>query len=371
LTINLYSIAILVIIFIQTLRSTEKNLLPQKLFVRILLVTALMLVMDILSRFDGHPGTLYGTANHVGNFTVFFLSPVLPSSWLLYVCSQIENGAGKIRRFLYPLIALSAVNAVMLILSQFFGWFYTIGADNIYRRGPLYWFPVFVTVIITAAAFALVIANRKKIERKHFISLLLFPVPPIVCIVLQVSYYGTSLILNGAALSILIVFVTIQNERMNTDYLTGAYNRKGLETYIRQKINASNEDKTFSAILLDLDNFKSINDTFGHHTGDRILATSIDLLKSCLRSNDFVARYGGDEFYIILDISTADELEAVADRIKSCIKNYNESGIEPFSFSFSMGYTVYNFHAHLSVEEFHRQLDSLMYENKRAGKENH
>jgi energy-converting hydrogenase Eha subunit A len=101
-------------------------------------------------------------------------------------------------------------------------------ADNIYHRGPLYWFPVTITSVLTAAAFILVISNHKKVIRKHFISLLLFPVPPIVCIVLQITYYGTSLILNGAVLSILIAFVTIQNERMNTDYLTGVFNRKGL-----------------------------------------------------------------------------------------------------------------------------------------------
>lgn len=370
-TVNLYSIAILAIIFTQTLKSTEKNLLPQKYFKRILLVTALMLVMDILSRFDGRPGTLYSAANQAGNFLIFLLSPVLPSLWLLYAHSHIEDTAGKSRRWLYLLPLLSAANAVILILSQFFGWFYTIGADNIYVRGPLYWFPVAVTVVLTAAAFILVVANRKKLERKHFISLLLFPIPPLLCIVLQIAYYGTSLILNGAALSILIVFVTIQNERMNTDFLTGAYNRKGFETYIRQKINASNENKTFSAILLDVDNFKSINDTYGHHTGDRVLATSTELLKSCLRSDDLIARYGGDEFYIILNISSAEELEAIACRLRSCITSYNERSSEPYKVVFSMGYAVYDYHSHLSPEEFHKQIDSLMYENKRAGKEPH
>lgn len=256
-----------------------------------------------------------------------------------------------------------------LILSQFFGWYYTIGADNIYRRGPLFWLPVFVSFILAAAAFALVIANRKKTEKKHFVSLLLFPVPPLVCIVLQIIYYGTSLILNGVALSILIVFVTIQNQHINTDYLTGAYNRKGLETYIRQKINASTENKTFAAMLLDLDNFKSINDSFGHNTGDHVLATSTGLLKSCLRSEDFIARFGGDEFYIILNISQPDELEAVACRIRDCFISHNESGAEPYRISFSMGYAVYDFHSHLSTEEFHAQLDRLMYANKRIGKD--
>ena len=190
-----------------------------------------------------------------------------------------------------------AGNAAMLILSQFYGWFYTIDADNIYHRGPLYWFPVTVTIALTAMTFLLVILKRKKMEKKHFISLVLFPVPPLVCVVLQIAFYGTSLILNGAVLSILIVFTAIQNKRMNTDYLTGAYNRKGLELYIRQKINSCTESKTFSAILLDLDNFKAINDSFGHNAGDDVLVTSVNLLKNCVRSDDLIARYGGDEYF--------------------------------------------------------------------------
>jgi diguanylate cyclase (GGDEF)-like protein len=324
--------------------------------------------MDILSRLDGHPGTLYAVANQTGNFLIFLLSPVLPSLWLLYAYSQVDDAVRKIRLWLYLASLLIAANAILLILTQFFGWFYTIGAENIYRRGPLYWFPVSVTAVLAAAAFILVIINRKKIERRSFFSLLLFPVPPLACVALQIIHYGTSLILNGAALSILIAFVTIQNERMNTDYLTGVYNRKGLEAYIRQKINSSTDSRTFSAILLDLDDFKSINDTFGHHVGDHVLTVSCSLLKSCLRSNDFIARYGGDEFYIILNISDSEELAAVVFRIRSCISRFNDISKQPFKIGFSMGYAVYDVRSRMSTQEFHKQLDSLMYADKRSGK---
>jgi diguanylate cyclase (GGDEF)-like protein len=368
LTINLYSIAILVIIFVHTLKSPERSLLQQKYFSLILVTTVLMLVTDVFSRFDGRPGTLYAAANQAGNFLMFLLSPVLPSLWLLYVHSQVNNPGSKVKRWIVLPASLAAVNAVMLVLSQFFGWFYTIGADNIYHRGPLYWFPVAVTAVITAAAFFLILVSRKTIERKYFITLLLFPVPPVAGIVLQVAYYGLPLILNGAALSILIAFITIQNERMNTDYLTGAYNRKGLELYIRQKISASSAARTFSAILLDLDNFKSINDSFGHNTGDDVLVSSVRLLRGCIRSDDLIARYGGDEFYIILNISGLEDLEAVVRRIEDCIDNYNASSGAPFKLGVSMGYAVYDYGARLTAAEFRGQLDALMYANKRAGK---
>ena len=206
-------------------------------------------------------------------------------------------------------------------------------------------------------------------ERKHFLSLVLFPVPPFVCIALQIFFYGTSLILNGASLSILIAYVMIQNKRMNTDFLTGAYNRKGLELYMRQKISASTENRSFAAILLDLDNFKSINDSFGHNTGDSVLVTSVNLLRTCIRSDDIIARYGGDEFFIILNISDIEDLEAVSHRIHRCVGDFNEGGNAPFRLGISMGYAVYDYRKHPTAEEFRRQLDQLMYEDKRANKE--
>ncbi len=368
LVLDIYSIILLIFIFIHALKVTEKNLLQQKLYMLLLKVTVLMLIVDIFSRFDGNQGTIYSSINHIANFLIFLLSPVAPSLWLLYAHFQVYHEEKKLRGWLYPLLAIHAANAAMLVLSQYFGWYYYIDSDNIYHRGPLYWFPVFITVALVLLAALIIIRNYKSIEKKYFSSLVFFAVPPLICIILQIIFYGTSLILHGITLSLLMVFINIQNQNMNTDYLTGAYNRKSLETFMREKISASTENKTFSAILIDLDDFKFINDTLGHDMGDYVLATSVKLIKSCFRSIDFIARFGGDEFYIILDVSNRDDLEAAVCRIKNCIKKHNEHGNNRYRLSLSMGYAVYDYQSHMTVEEFQKQIDELMYENKRANK---
>lgn len=332
-------------------------------------VTILMLVVDIFSRFDGNSGTVYSVVNYFSNFLIYLLSPILPSLWLLYALCQVLHKEKKMRRWAYLLLAINAINAVMLVLSQFFGWLYYIDSDNIYHRGPLFYLPASITIALVLAAFVLIVANRKNIEKKYYFSLIFFPVPPFVCVFLQIAFYGMSLMLNSVALSLLIVFFNIQNRSMNTDYLTGVYNRKKLESYMKEKVSTSTDNKTFSAILLDLNNFKTINDTFGHDMGDYALETSVKLLKSCLRSIDFIARFGGDEFYIILDVSNSDDLEATVCRINGCIEKYNERGAMPFKLGFSMGYAVYDYQSCMKVEEFQKQIDILMYENKRANKE--
>jgi len=194
------------------------------------------------------------------------------------------------------------------------------------------------------------------------LSLVFFAVPPFVCIILQILIYEIPFMLNGLSLSLLIVFFTIQNRRMDTDFLTGAYNRKSLEAYMRKKINASTENSTFSAILVDLNDFKAINDNFGHDMGDEALETSVRLLKSCIRHNDFIARFGGDEFYIILDVSDLFALDATVFRINRCLEKYNKSAARPFTLGFSMGYAVYDYRSKMKVEEFQKKIDMMMYE---------
>ena len=369
LIINIYSIVLLLIVCLHCLKHTEKESLHYKIYMMMLQVTILMLVVDIFSRFDGKPDTIYSVINHFGNFLIFLLSPILPSLWLSYVHFQVFHEEEKTRRLFYPLLAINTVSAVLLVLSQFFGWFYTIDAANIYHRGPLFLLSASITVALVLAAYVLIIINRKKIERKYYFTLALFAVPPFMGIFLQIYFYGISLMLNSVVLSLLIVFLNIQNHSMYTDYLTGVYNRKKLEVYLQEKISTSTDNKTFAAIMIDVDNFKSINDTYGHVVGDNALVASAKLLESCLRSNDFIARFGGDEFCIVLDGSDRNDLEAIVCRINSCIEKFNESSSHPYKLDFSMGYAVFDYHSHMKVEEFQKQIDILMYENKRANKE--
>ena len=117
----------------------------------------------------------------------------------------------------------------------------------------------------------------------------------------QTLIYGVPFVLNSIVL-LLVVFLNIQNHILYTDYLTGVNNRKRLDAYLNEKVSLSAREKGFSAILIDIDNFKHINDTYGHNMGDEALESTANLLKTCLRTGDF-ARYGGDEFCVVLDVS--------------------------------------------------------------------
>lgn len=370
ITINIYSMVLLIIVYYYIFLHGKKESLKNKLYMMMLQITILMLAVDCLSRFDGKPDTIYPVINHLGNFLIFLLNPLLPSLWVLYVYFNIFEAGMKERKLIYPLLAVNAINLVLVIGTQFFGWYYYIDSNNIYHRGPLYFLASSFVIGLILAAFILIIKNRKRIKKKHYFSLIFFAIPPSLSIALQIIFYGLSLILNSVVLSLLIVFLNIQNQDIYIDYLTGVNNRKKLDAYLKKKINESKEGKTFSAIMIDLNDFKLINDNFGHDEGDKVLQDFVRLLKKCVRSDDFISRYGGDEFCIVLDTGKKRDLEEIVSRIHESVKHYNRIGNKPYKIGFSMGYTIYDHSSDMKVEEFQKLIDVLLYKNKQMKKSN-
>ncbi len=366
LTFNSYSIILLLILHIYSARKFKKRTQGYQLYLLITKTAILMLIIDVLSRFDGKPDTFYPIINHYSNFLFFLLNPILPALWLLYVHNQIFSNTEKTKKIHFPLIVIFILNASMVIANEFYGFLYFIDSGNIYHRGPLYILAFMSTFFLLTATYALLILHRKQIDKRYYFALLFFAVPPIIGTVMQIMIYGIPFALNGVVFSLLIVLLYIQDDGMNTDFLTGIANRKRFDDILNARVENCNENDTFSLILLDLDNFKQINDTFGHEMGDNVLKAVTKMLTQGIRSNDFIARFGGDEFCIVTDISNSKDLESAIDRINQCTKKFNQSSNFPFEISFSIGSAVYQCSILMTSDEFLKQVDMLMYENKKA-----
>lgn len=118
------------------------------------------------------------------------------------------------------------------------------------------------------------------------------------------------------------------NERLNalatTDGLTGAKNHRFFQDRLRQEISeAERHDRPLSLLLLDLDHFKSLNDTFGHQAGDEVLISVARLLQSQARASDIVARYGGEEFVVILPGTDRANAQTIAERFRTAIAEWS------------------------------------------------
>ena len=365
---NIFSILLLIILCVHSLSKEEDKSLQLWLYIIMLITTMLLLLLDIFSRFDGNPNTYYALINSASNYIVFLLNPVMSLIWFIYVYFEVYHDERRTKRLFVPLSILFLANTAMVIVSQFFGWFYYIDAENIYHRGPLFAFSALFTIILLFVTFLVIVINQKNINKKHLFSLIFFPIPPLIGIILQVYIYGFSFTLNCTVLSLLIVHLNIQDDSIYTDYLTGLGNRKKLEVVLKEKVSRISKKRTFSLVMLDINNFKEINDMHGHEMGDIALQATAKILKENVRSKDYITRFGGDEFCLILDISDMDSLDATVSRIHKCVDLFNESKRLPFGFSFSIGCAVYDYLSDLKPDEFLKQVDLLMYENKNINK---
>jgi len=152
------------------------------------------------------------------------------------------------------------------------------------------------------------------------------------------------------------------------DSLTGLYNSRHFFDQLDKEIKRSDRYlHPISLIFIDIDNFKEINDTYGHMIGDKILTLIAKRIKACLRSNDNAYRFAGDEFTIILPETTASDAKFVADRILSKITNesfeINEKKISEITSS--IGIAEYQMNER--NQQFVHRADVIMYEAKQRG----
>jgi diguanylate cyclase (GGDEF)-like protein len=149
-----------------------------------------------------------------------------------------------------------------------------------------------------------------------------------------------------------------------TDPLTGLYNRLYFENqinYLQEKYKRTNTP--FGVFLFDIDNFKKINDTYGHQTGDEVLKKLAKIIKQKTRKTDIACRYGGEEFIIIFPDTKLDKIRKIAERIREAIENEIQVGEKPVTISGGVGeYQGGPIHIFLS------EVDKALYRAKENGK---
>jgi diguanylate cyclase (GGDEF)-like protein len=154
-------------------------------------------------------------------------------------------------------------------------------------------------------------------------------------------------------------------ELATLDDLTGLMNRRGFDAIANKSLALCHQwYKNATLLFLDLDDFKQINDTLGHATGDRVLRSIAAFLKEAFRESDAVARLGGDEFCVLLSGASPAQVERPLARLEDRVRRYNRRARD-HQVSFSFGFASYDPNAPMTLAEMQRVADSRMYEHKR------
>ena len=226
--------------------------------------------------------------------------------------------------------------------------------------------------LIASSVKALIRAfsKDKYADRHIYLMIGVFPLAPIILGALQAVFWRVPFLCYGSVAAVYYIYISILGNLISIDPLTQINNRNQMYKYLSQKM--SNEDQGLSLFLLiiDVDKFKSINDTYGHIEGDKALVRIATAIKNACqgpRNRFFVSRYGGDEFVVVAEVAYKAEATWLADQIRSNVRRLSGDDNLQYSLSVSIGMAQYDYEQPISMQSFIARADSDLYKQKKLG----
>ena len=276
-------------------------------------------------------------------FLIYIAMSAITYTWLEYVMAyeQVPNRDRPVHRFavVFPFL-ISTITLILhyiiapdMLINESLD---TIGAYNVYL--------VIVPYIYMAAILFYTIrkarAEENKIEKRRHLYIGLFPLMVIAGGFIQIVFFPYIPIFCFTCMILMLIFYIQSIEhRVSIDPLTKLNNRGQLTRYVSQASNLHQEGKLTVVIMMDIDDFKTINDTYGHAEGDKALVVVSDSLKKVINNHSipaFMGRYGGDEFVLIIHPVKMEEAIQLIDEFRSEIEKQDKE--KPYPLTVSIGY---------------------------------
>ncbi len=367
--ISAVGICLLLIILLKQ-HAEVGNSIMKRQFNYLIYATLAMLVVDTACwTLDGatFPGA-YGlklTAESV----YYVFNVLIPYLWLMFVevavSKETKSTYRRLKWLSIPMFLLFA----LIVANVFTGTLFIIDEQNVYHRNTGVYAVLLVVYgyLIYTATLAIQAARRaswKEDKRRHY-ALAVAVILPGLAGIIQAFLYGIAVIWVFTAISIMMMYIDSLNHQISADPLTGINNRRELSRYILRETRDQSSQGLLALIMMDVDNFKQVNDVFGHYQGDMVLVNVADILKSaCKRTTAFLARYGGDEFCIVYPAENLREVESLIAKILRKTAKWNTNTENPLKIGLSIGYSTWRFNQGDSVDAFYRRADEEMYRVK-------
>ena len=286
------------------IRIDQTNRFDEKTYNLLLIVTFIATLCETLSfLIDGKIGFIFYILQYISNTIAAGISIIIGYCWCLFVEYQIYRNFDRIKKK-SKILAIPLIIAIILLIINLCGTgiIFDISKKNEYTRGP--------------ANFILYII-------------------------------------------VFMYYIEIQISISFIDDLSGLYNRKYMNHYLNKLQN--NKTKHVYGFLMDINDFKAINDTYGHLKGDHALIQFGKILQHSIDKDSVAIRMGGDEFVIFAKLQSDAEAIKLKKRIENNVRQFNIHGKEPFHLSFSIGITKFN---GKNIDAFLSAMDDSMYEAK-------
>lgn len=342
------------------IRISQTNQFDEKAYNFLLIVTFIATINETLSFIiDAHPGFIFHILQYISNTISSASSGIIGYCWCLFVEYHIHRNFKRIKKK-SRILAVPLIIATILIFINLLGTgiIFDISKENVYTRGPMnFILYIFVFVYYIESIYTVQKAKNDSILVEFF-PIYFFIIPCMIGTMIQGFFFGISTIWLCVAIAFIIVYIEIQISISFIDDLSGLYNRKYMNHYLDKLQN--DKTKRVYGFLMDINDFKTINDIYGHLKGDQAIIQFGKILQHSIDKDSVAIRMGGDEFVIFAILKSNEEALALKKHIEQNIRQFNTNSTEPFHLSFSIGIAKYSG----NIETFLSSMDDSMYEAK-------
>ena len=311
---------------------------------------------------DGLPGRGIHVLQYIANALLIFGATMTGYLWCLFVEFKIRHSLKWVHRIAVVLAIPVVCNFIFVVLDCFgAGLLFSVSEKNVYTRGNFAWLSYIYICLYFLYSIVVVYVAKHKGNQIQFFPVYTFVLPCVLGTIVQAVKYGVATGWFSVVIAILLLEMQLQREESFVDELSGLYNRKYLEFFYKQV--RMKKDTQVYGIMMDLNLFKKINDTYGHTVGDDAIRTVSRLLSQWAEITDTVIRFAGDEFIILCLDRSQDEVTAFMERIRENLIAYNETEKKPYELSFSMG-CAKHMGENQNLDDFLRDMDQMMYQDK-------
>jgi diguanylate cyclase (GGDEF)-like protein len=285
--------------------------------------------------------------------------------FIYYIVKGATKNLHKIKKA-FKFIVL--INFLFLLLTPVFKYAFYITQNNQFVTGNLYFVMVLLMMLPLLLVLFTLLYNYTSTSflNSRVVALILFLTLSIIMTTayLQLEYtFEMSAILPVITVTLFILHLMLVSKVITQDHLTKVQNKLGLEAYMSQLYKTINYYT--AVIFFDLDEFKELNDKYGHKKGDEALSEFAKILYNETKNKDTVARIGGDEFLVILLADKMEQIDVYIKSVKEHINKYNKQK-DNVKLKYSYGVSIKKPGEALKKEDLISQADKEMYKNKHS-----
>lgn len=360
LVTDIVSIAILVVLLVSRGWILPARKSESQILLIMLVISILNSIADILSfASDGRPGAANYFFLIISDNFLYLYNLIIGVGIIHLIIKHIDHKTKGFHMIIFWTMCI--IEAGLLIINTFTPIVFDIDENNKYQRGDFYFLFVVFGFVLIFYGYAYYVISKLRNPSLRYFPVFEFLTPILIGNLVQMKIYGISLLPISFTVAFASIVISLQNECIYVDKLTGVYNRYELDKI--QKKRHFRKNVKIAALMLDLNDFKSINDNFSHEEGDNALVAFAGILVDVIGADGLVIRFAGDEFIILMPRFTDVDLNEYKDRIHAELEKYNSTSGKPYKLSAAIGGRIFDPHSE-GIDGMVNKIDALMYEDK-------